>query len=384
MFIKIQPMGYLYAEQTQDVSKIEEELQEEVDKQLNNLDLSGFESIFANLSESQISIFGESSFFDKLNKIISGEFSEGYDSIWSAIFGLIFEDILSFIPIVSMVIAIAVVFSLVSASRPKFKSKSIGDVIHFVCYGAIIILLTTTVMSLLTMTSNTIISIKNQMDIAFPILLTMLTAIGGVVSVGVYQPAVALLSGTILNVFTSILMPLFIFSFVFNLLSNLTTSVKFDKFSSFFSSIFKWLLGAVFTIFLGFVSIQGITAGSYDGISIKTAKYAIKNSIPMLGGYLSDGLNLILASSVLIKNAVGASGLLLLLATIVVPLVKLIVFMFALKLTSAILEPISDSRICNFISGVSKTLTMLIVIILGVAFMYVILAGLIMCSANYF
>ena len=93
---------------------------------------------------------------------------------------------------------------------------------------------------------------------------------------------------------------------------------------------------------------------------------------------------MIVASSVLIKNAVGLCGLLLLFATVVVPIIKLVVFMFGLKLAAALLEPISDSRITNFISMLASTVSLLIVLIVGCAFMYVLLSGMMMLSANLF
>lgn len=377
-------VGTTYAEEEMTIEQIEQELSDNVNSQLNGLDLEDFEKLIQDLTADSGKIFGSASFIEKLKSIVSGKFSENQESIWTAISSLLFENLLSFIPLLSIVVAIAVTYSLVSASRPKSKKKSIGDIVHFVCYGAILVLLTTTVIQMLQMTTQTLQSIKMQMEIAFPVLLTMLTAIGGVVSVGVYQPAVAVLSGTVMNIFTAILMPLFIFNLVFSILSNLTTGRKFDKFAGFFSSAFKWIIGSAFTIFSGFLAIQGITAGTYDGISIRTAKFAIKNSVPILGGYLSDGFNLIMASSVLIKNAVGAAGLLLLFATILSPVIKLVVFMFALKLVAAVLEPLTDSRISNFIHMLAKSIMLLIVIILGVAFMYLLLTGLIMCTANYF
>ena len=53
-----------------------------------------------------------------------------------------------------------------------------------------------------------------------------------------------------------------------------------------------------------------------------------------------------------------------------------------LQLVSAILEPMGDGRIGNFASGCSKILTYPIVIILSVAFMYLLSVGLIMTTAN--
>ncbi len=364
--------------------EIEQIIEESINSQLGDLDFSDFESILNELGKSEKEVFGSSSILDKINQIISGEFSENQESIWTSILNLFFDDVLSFLPLISLVIAIGVAFSMASASRPKSRNKSIGDIIHFVCYGAIIIILVGVTVSMINLTSETIQNIKAQMDVAFPILLTVMTAIGGVVSVGVYQPAVAVLSGTITTIFTTILMPIFIFRLVFSIVSNISNNIKLEKFASFFSSAFKWIVGAVFTIFSAFLTIQGITAGNVDGISFRTAKFAIKNSVPLLGGYLSDSLNLIIASSVLIKNAVGACGLILLFATIIVPVVKLIVFMFCLKFAAAILEPITDSRISNFISMLAKSISLLIVLILGCAFMYVLLSGMIMCTANFF
>ena len=266
--------------------------------------------------------------------------------------------------------------------RPNSNGKSISNVIHFVTYGVIVVLLLTLVAKMVTLTSGTISSMQAQMNAIFPILLTMLTAIGGTVSVSVYQPAMALLTGTIINLFTMVLLPIFIFSTVFSVVSNLSNTIKLDKFTNFFNSLYKWLSGLIFTIFTAFLSVQGITAGSVDGISIRTAKYAIRSYIPILGSYLSDGMSIILASSNLIKNAVGAGGLLLLFATIISPLLELIIFMLMLKLIAGIVQPLGNGQIANFVSSLSKSMVLLIVLIIGVAFIYFIMLGLVMCSAN--
>lgn len=359
-------------------------LQENVIGQLDDLNLGNLEEIFKSLDEQTLQIFGSTSFYDKILAIISGEFSEGKESFWESLISLFFDDLVALLPIMATVVAIAISGGMLQGLRPTTNSKSIQDVIHFVTYGIIVVIILGVTVKMVTMTGGVITSIKKQMDAIFPILLTLLTALGGSVSVSVYQPAMALLTGSILNFFSYILLPLFIFSTVFSVVSNLSNTVKLDKFTSFFNSTFKWLTGLIFTIFSAFLSIQGITAGSVDGISIKTAKYAIRSYVPILGSYISDGLSIIIASSSLIKNAVGAAGLLLLLATILSPLIKLIIFMLALKLMAAIIEPLGNSRVANFISGIAKSMVLLIALIIGVAFIYFIMLGLIMCSANIF
>lgn len=358
------------------------EIEDNVNGQLEDLDLSGLESILSNLNSQQSGIFGSTSFIEKLQSILSGEFTDNAGSVWEAILKLIFDELLNFLPLIATIIAVAILSGMVGDLRGT-NSKSIADITHFVCYGVIIVLVVSACTNVLTLTSSTLQGLKEQIDIAFPILLTILTAIGGTASVGVYQPAVALFSGTIMQIFTLVLMPLFIFSLVFTVISNLSPSVKLEKFSNFFNSLFKWITGAVFTIFIGFLIIQGITAGSLDTVSIRTAKYAIRSYIPILGGYLSEGFNVIMASSILIKNAIGASGLLLMFSSVIVPVVEIVLLMLCLKLTAGILEPLTDSRISNFINGVAKCLIMPIVLIIGVAFMYLIFMGLIISTGNF-
>lgn len=371
-----------YSSQTyaQEDDEYLQEFEEQIDKQLQELDFSSLEDILQSLSDGQIKIFGGTSFLAKLQKLIAGEFDrEG--SIWSAIIEIFFDNFIGLLPIISIIVAIALLGNMLQGLKPS-NGKSISNIVNFVTYGIIVVLVLSMVVRMVTLTSSTIISIKNQMDAVFPVLLTLLTAVGGTVSSSVYQPAMALLSSIIMNFFTYILLPIFIFSVVFSVVSNLSNTVKLDKFSSFLNSTYKWLIGLIFTIFTAFLSIQGITASSVDGISLRTAKYAIRSYVPILGSYLSDGMGIILASSNLIKNAVGATGLFLLLATLISPLLELIIFMLALKLIAGIVEPLGNKQVANFVSSLSKSMVLLIVLLIGVAFVYFITIGLIMCSAN--
>ena len=375
-------ISVVYADEVEEKS-LEQQLEESIKGQLEKLNFSNIDDVLSSLNSNELEIFSANSFKGKIESVINGTFATGQKSIFTAIVNLVFDDILKYVPLLASIIIIAIICGFVSNIKSENNGKSIGDIIHFVCYGVIIILTMTGVTRLITSTSNTIQLIKTQMEVVFPILLTLMTAIGGTASVAVYQPAVAFLSSFIMQIFASVLMPLFIFMIVFTIVSNISTNVKLEKFTKFFGSAFKWITGTVFTIFMAFLAIQGITASTYDGVSIRTAKYAIRSYVPLLGGYLSEGFDVILSSSMLIKNGVGASALVLMFASVVSPIVQIAVFSLVLKLAAAILEPLTDSRVSEFIFTVGKTLTYLATMIIGVAFMYLITTGLIMCTANY-
>ncbi len=378
------PMNSVETSFSSSASSFEEEFKENIDEQLEGLDFTDIEDIVNNIGIDEGNVFGDMNFVEKVKVLISGEFIGDFDNVWDLICGLFFDNILSMLPLVASIIAISILGGLVGNLKPSTNGKSIGNIIHFIIYGLIVVLLSSIIIRMIDLTGNTLQSIKKQIDVIFPILLTMLTAIGGTVSVSLYQPAIAMFSGFIISIFTNFLMPVFITMLILNLVSSLSNTVKLNKLSSFLNSLFKWVVGIVFTVFSSFITIQGLTAGAVDGMSIKTAKFTIRNSIPLVGNYISDGLFMVLASSNLIKNAVGGAGFLLLLATIISPLIQLILFMLALKFMAGVIEPLGDGKIASFVSNLAKSMTMLIVMIVCVSFMYMILSGLVMCSANIF
>lgn len=368
----------VYAD-TSNGQTVEEEFDEVLDEQLENLDLSGLNNFFENYCDDKLGLFEGGSILDKISAIINGDFGADTQTVIGGIANVFLEEIVSFLPLISSIIAIAVLASLIT--ELKATNKSVGDIVHFVCFGVIIVLIMSAVTKMIALASSTLTLLDAQMEIMFPILLTLLTAVGGTVSVAVYQPAVAVLTSIITKIFAGVLLPLFMFAVVLTIISHISPNIKLDKLASFLFTLFKWIIGIVFTVFMAFLAIKGITAGSIDSVSFKTARYSLSTYVPIVGGYLSEGLNLILASCLLIKNALGTAGLFIMFSSILVPLVQLVLFMFVLKFVGAVLGPLSDSRISNFMGSLAKVFLMPIVMILAVAFMYVVFVGLIMCTS---
>ena len=363
------------------VESAETDITNEVDKTLEDIDFSGFDEIIKNMTNQDKSIFSNGSFLEKVKDLISGKTSINFSSIASAFFSILSNEILAIIPLLCTIIALGVLSSITNQANFS-KDKTVAEIVHFVCYAVIIMVVFNAVTGLVKVTYSTLNSLKGQMEIGFPILLTLLTSVGSVVSVSVYQPLVAILSGSLMTIFVNFIMPLFVFCLVFTVVGNLSSNVKLNKFSGLFQSIFKWTIGLVFTLFSAFLVVQGVTAGSFDGLSVRTTKYAIKSYIPFVGSYLADGLNLILTSSILIKNSVGMVGLILLIITMLSPILNILILKLCLSLSASILEPICDKRICSFLSSVSKCLSMLIATICCAGFAYLITVGLIMCTGN--
>ncbi|MEG1791155.1 MAG: stage III sporulation protein AE [Clostridia bacterium] len=360
----------------------EEQLDDSVDEQVDKLKTDDLENYFNNLSDDEKKLFNNNNLRDIVIKIAKGNYDDGLDEMFNVVFQSIIKSFVSFLPSLISIIFIAILYGILSGLNSGFLNKSTNEIIYFVCYAAIIILLLNTIISYVKMTSETVLRLKSLMDAMLPLFLTLMTALGGVTSVGLYQPLMVISTGFIIKIIAVFIIPCFIAGIVFTIVGNLSKNVKLDKFTNFFKSVSEWTLGIVFSLFMMFVTIRGIAGRTIDGIGITATKFAISSYVPILGGYISDGFDLVLASCILIKNSLGITGLLIILTIILLPIIKLIVFTISLKLASSICEPLCDNKIADLLHGLSKSMTLLLSVLFGVAFMYFIVIMLVMFTCN--
>ena len=360
-----------------------ESLEENIDEQLENLDLSGIESYLDSLSEEERSIFANG-FLSVVSDILNGKVSYTAEDVLQAFFRSMTEEFRSLIPHFAIILAIALLCTFVSSARANFLSESIKELIFYVCISAVIVILAADFGALVENSKNTIQKLTNLSQIMMPVIITLMIAGGGNVSAALYKPAVAFLTNGISNIFLNILIPIVGLIVVFSFLSSLSSSLKLGNAQNFLNSLIKWIIGLSVTVFAFFMSAQGLSSAVTDGISFRAAKYAITNSIPLVGGLLKDGFDLIVAGSVLIKNAIGLSSVFLLFSVLLQPVIHLLVFQLALKLFAALIEPIGSERIAATLVSVSKAVSYLLAIVLAVGLMMFISFLLLILSANAF
>lgn len=367
-----------YAESTKDAEEI---LEDNVDENISKLDLKSLQELFESLDEDFKILFGED-VTATLKGIIKGEFKGDFPTFMSVLAKGVGKCIVDVLPMTLTIIAIAIIYSLLDGLTSGFSQKPTRKLIYFATYSAVIVVVMTQVGGVISLTRDTISNIKILMESVFPVMLTLTTLLGGVNSSAFFNPLMATLTTFITAFISSVIIPFFIATIAFSIVGNMTSSIKLDKLSGFFKSSATYILGGVFGIFVAFLTFQGLTGGVIDSISIKTAKFAMQSYIPILGGYLSDGFDLMLASFSLIKNSLGVVSLLMILSIIALPILKILLLSLGLKLASGIIEPLCDSKFSKMLQGISSNLTLLIISLLGVAFVFLLMIMLVVYAFN--
>ncbi len=360
---------------------MDSELGNVIEEEIEKID---FDELDRYLDESKISVnvFEGMSVKEIVLSIINGEIGSDIVSVFNYIIDGVkenFKNYLSALMVILVIVLLCVLFNKVKADVGK---QSVEEIIYFVCFAVVISIIVRLSVGIIEDATNSIFSMQKQMNIVFPILLTIMTSIGASGTVAAFTPLIAFLSNLLSNLFSYVLLPIFSLVFVLSILNNLSSKTKFTKLIEFFNSLFKWIVGVSFGVFFLFFSMQGITASTSDGLSLKAAKFAVKNYVPLLGGYVSEGFEIVKAGLLLVRNSVGLVGIILMFSSIFSPLIAIAVFSLCLKFLAGVLEPLGDTNSVSILSSVGGCFKLLLTCLLVCVFMYAITIILIICSVS--
>ena len=351
-------------------------LTDEINDQINDIDLSELENFYDSLSVNDFDF----SPVDYINDLLSGKAGTNVGDLVKYALSSFFSDFITFLPLLSGVLAVSV-FGVIMKSVKSDGGSACG-VVYYVELLSCVLLLLPALYSIVSSSFSAVSNMAKFCEIVSPVLLTLMTASGGTVSVSIFQPAVLLLGGGMVTIVNAFILPFAVFILIFSVISGLSKEVRLGKFTEFFTSIIKLVIGLLATVFSVFLTVQGIVGAASDGLSAKAAKYAVSNSIPIVGGLIKDGFDLIRCGSVLIKNAVGLSSVVVLFFIVLTPVLKIAALSILLKLVSAVTETVSDEKISSICGNVAKSLTYFAVSVLICGFMFFITFLLMIFTAN--
>lgn len=351
---------------------IQQDLTDQVNEGLGNLDFSQVENVADNYIGDIVG---------KIRAIINGEFDNA-ESFLQMVFSLLGNNLSQLLPQLVSLFVVLVLVGLVRNTSDGFISQSTDNVVSFVGKTVVVLTLVSLFADAFKQVEGVIEELSVLAEVSLPILLTLVIANGSNNVSAICQPSMVMFSGVIINVVKNVLLPLTVSATAFAFVSNLSQNVKVTKMSKFLNNVASWILGIMFTIFSAFTSVQGIVGASMDGVSYRMAKFTAKNYIPILGGYVSEGFDIVVASTNLIKNSFGVVLLIVLALMVLKPLLTILSLNIGLQGISALSEPISSDNCSSMFSGMCKSLTFLSALLVAVAFMFAILVIVAITCAN--
>ena len=102
----------------------------------------------------------------------------------------------------------------------------------------------------------------------------------------------------------------------------------------------------------------------------------------MFGKILGDGVDAVLGCGVILKNAVGFVGVIIIVGICMLPILKLTVLMVSYKLVAGISEVIADAKIVKLLDEISDIFKILLAILVSISVMVIIGTTLLVKMSN--
>ena len=334
-----------------------------IDEMIDSIDLSDLEALLNQTPESASSIK------EIILSAIKGEYIS-FSAVVESITKLLKENFSIYAKTFASIFSVLLICAIFSALKPDKGQTS--EIVFIVCYISVLLLIFAECTSAINDTKQIITNLSKQTETLFPILLTLISVTGSKATSSVYMPTLAFASSGILSIIINILLPIVTICAVLSVVSSFSERFSLNKVHEFFKDIYKWIIGGIITVFSIFTSIKGITSNAYDTFSLRTLKYMVGNSFPLIGTFAKEGVDVVLSTTILLKNAIGSVAIFAIFFILLTPFIRIAILSLSLKFLSAVVEPIADIKISQLINSFSKTITMLASLLLMVFIIYFI------------
>lgn len=303
------------------------------------------------------------------------------DTLWGLVEYLLHELILNG-KLLGTLLMLTLFSTILQTMHTAFEKSAVSKIAYFVVYIVLIYLVLNSFYLAVSYANDAIDMMSSFMIALLPLVLGIMATLGNVMTVSFFHPIIIFLinvSGVLVSRF---ILPLLFLAALLLIVSSLNDNYKVTNLANLFKQVGMGTLGVFLTIFLGVMSVQEATSAVQDGVAMKTTKFITGNFIPVVGRTFTDATDTILSASLLLKNAVGIVGVMIVVLIAVFPALKIFAIALIYKLSAAILQPIGDGPVISTLEIISKYIVFILACLLAVTLMFFLAIVILVAASN--
>ena len=359
---------------TNALAETEEEIMSSTQEKFN---ISGF---INQAQEYTGDFFEDMDLSDIFNQAVQGKVNN--QTIYKKIIKILGNEVSSNIKILISILVIIVIHGILKSITDSLDNSNVSQIIYFVQYILIVTLIMSNFTEIIKLIKETANNLVGFINLLMPLLLTLMVYTGNITTSSVLEPIVLFISNFIGNIIVDALIPIVLIIVVFSIISKISDRVQVEKISKFLKSGVVWFLGIVLTIFVGVVSLEGTLSSSVDGVTAKAAKAVVSSVIPVVGKVLGDVVDSVLGCGVVLKNAVGVVGVIVIIGICILPVFKIATLSIMYSLASAVVQPVADDKIVKLLDEMSGVFKLLLAILCSLSVILIIGVTLVIKISN--
>lgn len=353
-----------------DTSKNENlhELDGKIDEIISSFSEEDFKFLLDELNE----ITGkERTLKETITAFITGESRLGYATLktyfLSRTFSLVSANYDALIYLACLIALLA--FSNIIIAKNNDNSEK--SIIFYIYYPLIACLVLSLVKSAFRYAEAALSAQTKLTELLFPIMFSV-TLIAGDFGVALIKPFTVFLGFFTGELILDFFLPLLSLAFCVLVVGNLSVKLNLNELFKTLMSVFKWSIGFVAAIYSSLITVEGLTNGTYNGVSVKILKYLSGTSVPIVGGLISGSTDVILSAVTLVKNSIGVMSAVVIICYVGLKGVNSVAYSLSLKFLNSLLAPVTNSRITKLINGSCEIISALAALIFLSGLMFIL------------
>ncbi len=337
---------------------------------LDEIDLRRLDDSVKVLNEEIDRTLPDLDFRSLVTSLVRGELGYRPGDFLSAIWRYLFQEVIASATLLGKLVVLAVICAVLQNISSAFEESTTSRMAYTAVYLTLITIAVGSFMIALNTGRQAVENMVVFMHAMLPVMLTLLCAVGGFASAALIHPVIVIVMNGAANLVKNVVLPLILFSGILGMISHLASGFSLSRLADFLRHVGLGVMGVLTTVFLGVLTIQGVAGAVTEGIAFRTAKYASQTFLPIVGKMFSDAMEMIVGSSLLVKNAVGLAGLLLIFLMVLFPLLKIIVLIFIYKLAAALVQPLGESRLSDCLNTLGNSIIAVFAVVATTALLF--------------
>lgn len=308
-----------------------------------------------------------------ITKTVKGELDFDLRDIINNLVKSLFKELYNHLDIMRNIIFIACICALAKNLSSSFESKAVGELSFYACYIVMIILLIQSFKLAVDLVSGTISDVSNLLTIFLPVLTALLISAGNYMTLSAFHPIVILVSEIMINIIKNFALPIIFCTAMLDIINFISSKPLLDNMTELIKKCISWSLKGICILFTATLALNKLTAPMIEGVLNKTAKVAV-GAIPVVGEIMVGTVDTVANFTSLMKNGTAIAVIIFMLLLCTFPVLKLVSLILIYKITAAIIQPISDSRIIKCIENISTSCQLLLGALVCVMIMFAFVA----------
>ncbi|HCF71749.1 MAG TPA: stage III sporulation protein AE [Syntrophomonas sp.] len=292
-----------------------------------------------------------------------------------------FKEVTANSGLLGKLIVLSVLAALLINLQTSFSS-GVAKVSYMACFLALCAIALGSFKVVLSIGQNTIDNMVAFMLGMLPQMMVLVAGLGNINTSVMLFPVLMTTATAFANAIKNIVFPLIIMSAILHLVNHMSDTVKVERLAKFFTQMAQICLGFFVTIFVGMVTLRALYGAVLDKVALRTTKFITDNTIPIIGKMVSDTLEVAAGYVVMLKQALGIFGVLIVFGLIIFPLLKIAAIALIYRLTAALVEPMGDARTAAFLEIMSTHLLLMLAAIAAVGLMFFIMIAIVAGISN--